>query len=581
MPPETYDYPTVHFLSDVWSFVKPYKWEFIFWSAVRAIAGTPLLLTPLILGKMVDTISASQVDIGMLWSLVAAAVIIEIITPTIRLKSKFHLNNLKREIQKDVRLKGLSKVVELDLSWHEDQVTGATMARITYGADMVSKFLDFWDKDGWDIIVSIVGGFAVFTMLDAKYGFLLLLTIAVYSLAESIGYRHLSEKRQQERKVAEGMFGKVYEFAHNIRTIKSLGLGKVVLKRAAAAEESNLRAEYHIASVGNRKWRVVQTLFGVFKGLFVVVVCYDIIRGNLSAGALLVYVTYFSTIQARLIKISDNMDGLIESKNGVYRLMLILDTHPEVEKGGDLKSVGHIDSLKFDGVDFSYKDKEVLSGVSFDIRSGERVGIVGQSGVGKSTLFKLLLKLYRPKSGSILINGIPSDRVKRDSITSHLSIVPQETELFNLSFKENVTMSASDFDRRRYNQAIRVSASDEIIERLPDKDASIIGEKGVRLSGGERQRLGIARAIYKGCDVILLDEATSHLDSRTERRIIDGMESSLKGVTLIVIAHRLSTLKSMDRILVFSGGSIVEQGSFASLLSKKGVFQQLHKMQSR
>jgi len=142
-------------------------------------------------------------------------------------------------------------------------------------------------------------------------------------------------------------------------------------------------------------------------------------------------------------------------------------------------------------------------------------------------------------------------------------------------------MSAKDFDRRRYNQSIRISACDEIVERLPDLDDSIIGEKGVRLSGGERQRLGIARAIYKGCDVILLDEATSHLDSRTERRILDEMESSLKGITLIVIAHRLSTLKSMDRIIVFSQGSIVEEGSFSSLLSKKGVFQQLHKMQSK
>ena len=233
-----------------------------------------------------------------------------------------------------------------------------------------------------------------------------------------------------------------------------------------------------------------------------------------------------------------------------------------------------------ENVCFKYKNEDVLEDFSLNIKKGEKIGIVGRSGSGKSTLFKLLLKLYLPQKGKIYFDGMSMDNFKKDSITKKISIVPQETEVFNLSFKENITISTpGDINYKKYKQALELSQCVPIVSKMPEGDNTLIGEKGVRLSGGERQRLGIARALYKDSDIIIFDESTSNLDYETERKIQDAFDDEFKDKTLIFAAHRLSTLKNMDKILLIEHGKIVEEGNYNDLVRKKGQFYKLLRKQ--
>ncbi|MDO8336183.1 MAG: ATP-binding cassette domain-containing protein, partial [Candidatus Saccharibacteria bacterium] len=238
-------------------------------------------------------------------------------------------------------------------------------------------------------------------------------------------------------------------------------------------------------------------------------------------------------------------------------------------------------SISLRDVTFGYGEGKILKRLNFTIRRGERIGVVGLSGAGKSTLFKLLLKEYENYTGKILIDETPLRQIKLASFIERTAVVMQETEVFNFSLKENITIANNRKarDAKLLEQTLKIAHVTDFVGRMPQGIETLIGEKGVKLSGGEKQRVGIARAVFKQPELLLLDEATSHLDSESEQKIQDSLHQVFKSVTAVVIAHRLSTIREMDRILVLEGGKIIEEGSFDELLKKKGRFAQLWQTQ--
>lgn len=259
----------------------------------------------------------------------------------------------------------------------------------------------------------------------------------------------------------------------------------------------------------------------------------------------------------------------------------LLLVQPTIEGVGKLPFIPTWRTLKMREVSFAYRQRKVLKDVNLSIARGEKVGIVGFSGAGKSTLFKILLKLYEDYSGEITVDGVSLRDIERDSYIRNIAVVMQDTELFDLSLKDNIAIVAGEreADEAALKKALMVAHLDEMLPQLPQGVDTLIGEKGVRLSGGEKQRLGIARAVYKNPEILFLDEATPHLDADSERKIQDSLHQFFQHVTAVVIAHRLSTIKEMDRIVVLERGMIAEEGTFASLLRKKGIFHQLWEKQ--
>ena len=271
------------------------------------------------------------------------------------------------------------------------------------------------------------------------------------------------------------------------------------------------------------------------------------------------------------------------SMANIENMFALLDLNPGVEDAADATElVVTQGAINFNRVSFHYReDRAIIKDLSFTINAGEKVAFVGASGAGKSTLVKLLFRFYDPNSGNVLIDGQDISRVSQHSLRKAIGIVPQDTVLFNQSILENIRYGNPDASDEDVLQAIRLAHLEEFIAQLPQGWATVVGERGLKLSGGEKQRVAIARTILKRPPILVFDEATSSLDSKSERSILSALQEISQGYTSMVIAHRLSTVIDADRIIVLDQGGLVEQGSHSKLLAQKGLYFDLWTAQLR
>jgi len=259
----------------------------------------------------------------------------------------------------------------------------------------------------------------------------------------------------------------------------------------------------------------------------------------------------------------------------------IVQAHEIVDAPGALPLKISQGRIEFRNVCFSYDSKQpVFDDLNVVIEPGQRVGLVGFSGSGKSTFVGLMLRNYQPQSGQILIDGMDIQQVKQNSLHEQVSLIPQEPSLFHRSLKENIAYGRLAVDDEAIHSAAHLAHADEFIRVMPEGYASLVGERGVKLSGGQRQRIAIARVILKDAPILILDEATSSLDSVTEKTIQENLDRAMGRKTVIAIAHRLSTIAHLDRILVFDQGRIVEDGGHNQLLAQQGLYYRLWTMQA-
>lgn len=305
-------------------------------------------------------------------------------------------------------------------------------------------------------------------------------------------------------------------------------------------------------------------------------------RGALDPGGFIAFVAIFSQITRPVRTFIDQFANINQGIAAGERIFSIIDTKPEIEDKPDARELkGLRDKIEFRHVHFSYDGtREVIDDISFEIRRGQTVALVGPSGGGKSTLSELLPRFYDPTSGEILIDGISLRDYTQDSVRAHMSVVAQDTVLFNDTIEGNIAMGRPSATHEEIVEAAKVANADSFIRECPEGYDTNIGDRGVKLSGGQRQRLSIARAVLKNPDILILDEATSALDTESEKLVQDALNNLLKGRTSVVIAHRLSTIHNADKIIVVDHGRIAEQGTHAELMARNGIYAKLIEMQS-
>jgi ABC-type multidrug transport system fused ATPase/permease subunit len=355
-------------------------------------------------------------------------------------------------------------------------------------------------------------------------------------------------------------------------------LTAIILKEA---EELFKRIKVRVS-----RYRSRQVLLSVwayaFRLLGIVLIILGILQGHYEVGFLVLFHSYFGNIWESVDELSTSTQDFVTSKFSIARLKVILNEPVTIDnEAGKLPFVSAWKKIIVQNVSFSYGDNQVLKDLSFEIRRGEKVGIIGLSGAGKSTLFKLLLKEREEFSGEILFNGMSIKNIQKSDYFSYVSVVLQDTEVFNFSLRDNITVTnpRQSVNTKLLDKALSVAHVSDFLAKLPQGLETVIGEKGVKLSGGERQRLGIARAIFKQPQLLLLDEATSHLDLESEEKIQDSLHHFFQDVTAIVIAHRLTTIKEMDKIMVIEEGKLIEMGNFEELYKKQGRFFELWEKQ--
>lgn len=305
-------------------------------------------------------------------------------------------------------------------------------------------------------------------------------------------------------------------------------------------------------------------------------------RGSMSASWFVAYIAAFSQLTRPLRAIIDQFANINQGLAAGERIFSILDARSRIEDRPDARPLGEFrDSIEFRNVSFSYDDaREVLHDISFTVRKGETVALVGPSGGGKSTISELIPRFYDPVQGEILIDGVSLKDYTQESLRAHMGIVSQDTVLFNDSIRNNIAMGRDDITDAQIEAAARVANAHDFIAETPEGYDTNIGDRGSKLSGGQRQRLSIARAVLKNPEILILDEATSALDTESEKLVQEALTSLLKGRTSIVIAHRLSTIHNADRILVIEQGRIAEQGTHNELLARGGIYAKLIELQS-
>ena len=272
--------------------------------------------------------------------------------------------------------------------------------------------------------------------------------------------------------------------------------------------------------------------------------------------------------------------GSLANIDKLFNLLAQVPKIKDTENAETLKTTNP--TVSFKDVHFSYGEKrKILSGITFTVPAGKKIAVVGASGAGKSTIMKLLFRFYEPNEGKIFIDGKDIKQLSQDSLRAHIGIVPQDTVLFNTSLKENIRYGNPKATDDEISQVIKLAHLEAFVEKLPEGLETTVGERGLKLSGGEKQRVAIARALLKGASIMIFDEATSSLDSASEKAILSALRDAAKGHTSLVIAHRLSTIIDADEILVVNEGAIVEQGTHDDLLAKDGEYASLWQTQQR
>jgi ABC-type multidrug transport system fused ATPase/permease subunit len=367
-----------------------------------------------------------------------------------------------------------------------------------------------------------------------------------------------------------------------LRVVKAFGQEEREQQRFKQSSLTAIRAKIvlgfqeHLFSYGQYFIsRLGQTLVLLVGGLHA-------LNGQLTIGELLVILAYVDQLYEPLQGIGDALTNMQSSLVGAERAIEVLDIEPDIQDRPGAKSPKHLSgAIEFEGINFTYGDEHpVLREISFTAQPGDVVAIVGPTGAGKTTLASLLVRFYDPSAGCIKLDGHDLRDLTLKTLRDNIALVLQEPILFSGSIRENIAYGRPDASQEEIISAAKAANAHDFIMALPEGYESQIGERGVRLSGGERQRLSLARAFLKDAPVLILDEPTSSLDSRTEWMILEALERLMAGRTTFIIAHRLSTIHYADQIIVIEKGSIVERGTHNNLVKQNGLYAQLYRIQS-
>lgn len=574
----------------IFRYLKIYKKETTVLSILTVISAIGNGTIPYITGHFFDSIikqgnmfSVFDFVMPLFVALLTIWLIVQIVTSLVDWKMATLSLSIKHMIWCDYMSQGIGKILLLPISFHKDNNSSSLVHKLDMSCTSIEKIFS-------EVIVKLIPRFlSIFVALIICYfinSILLLILIigmVAFSVVMSFSIKPLASFQQEFWMRMNQVWGDFSGVLDNTKTIKQSNTEEYEQKRLNELFmgwmfPSFVKKDLVKINLGfYQRFIVLFTQFAVF--------CFSVVlvfKNQISIGDLLAFNAYTAMVFVPLIEIGYNWQDIVGGVIEISEVEKTLATPQEQYLPKDLIKIDKIrGNISFKNVDFYYDIKApVLKGISFDVREGEKIALVGESGVGKSTLVDLISGYHFPTAGIITIDNVPIQKIDLNFLRRNTAIVPQEVVLFNDTIKKNISygnFEATEDEVRSVTDKIGIT---DFIEKLPEKWENLVGERGVKLSVGQKQRISIARAMLRNPKILILDEPTSALDAGSEKIITQTLEELMKGKTTFIIAHRLSTVRNANKILVFKDGKIVESGTHEELLGVEGgEYKRLYELQ--
>ena len=568
-------------LGGIFQFLMPYKGAFFLGLIFLVFSSLTLLTFPYVAGKLIDTAQGTDWIVNEINSIALILVGILAVQSTFSFFRVWLFALVSERSMRDIRLALYSRMVRLPMTFFDKRRTGELISRITSDVSMLQDTFSVTLAELFRQVVTLVAGVIFLLVNTPKLTLFMLATfpvLVVIAMVFGKFIRKLSKTTQDELASANVI---VEETLQSISTVKSF-VGEA-FESARYGSGLNRVVGVALRAAKYRGAFISFIIFALFGGI-VAVMWYGaslVSSGEMSVGELVSFVLYTTFIGGSIAGLGDIYGQVQKAIGSSERVLEILDEEPEPAAGA--KTSAFQGKIAFDQVGFHYPTRpemEVLKSLSFHVNPGEKVALAGHSGAGKSTIIQLLMRFYEVQKGSIQVDDRPLEEWDLQNLRSHVGMVPQEVLLFGGSIRENIAYAKPGASEEEIILAAKKANAWQFISQFPEGLDTLVGERGVKLSGGQRQRVAIARAILKDPSILILDEATSSLDAESEHLVQEALDELMKGRTTIIIAHRLATIRKVDRIYVLSDGEIVEQGNHLDLLGKEeGFYANLVRLQ--
>lgn len=495
--------------------------------------------------------------------------------------SEFAFNGIGLSMVRDLRRDAYRKLLGQSASFYSRSTTGDLLSRLLSDVELIQSAFGTRLADFVQGAVTIVLVLVYVVSLNAKLSLFVLILAPVLLLPIVEVTRRLRRTTFSSRERIGEMGALLSETLRGHRVIKTYGMEPFEAERFGRANDRYFRVTRRTVRIQALNSPMMEVIAGIGLSAIFVYAAGEIRAGQMSVGGLISFLAALMMLYKPLKDVTKVNMALQLALSSAQRIFELIDAPTEIAEKSDARDLPPFaQAIRYETVSFRYgADEEVLRDIDLTIRRGETVAIVGPSGAGKTTLVNLLPRLYDPTKGRITLDGVDLKDASLASLRGQIGIVTQDTVLFDTTARDNVAYGRPEAPEEGVRAAARAAFADEFLDRLPEGYDTRLGEDAGRLSGGQKQRVAIARALFKDAPILILDEATSQLDSESEALVASALTNLMEGRTTLVIAHRLSTVRRADRILVLDRGRLVESGTHQELLTRNGLYRRLHDMQ--
>lgn len=564
------------------SYIKPYMHRLIFAMFCTIMAAAGNLYIPWIIKDMIDEVLADKNGTMLNW-IAGSIIAIFVVRGLFWYGQNYLMSYVGQSVIIDIRAAVFKKLQRLSVSFYDKNKTGTIMSYVTNDVNalqsaMVENTIEMI-TEGFILIGSVVA----MIYLDWRLTLFTVCTFPVVLWFMEFFGKKIRKTGGRIQECTADITSVLQESVASARVIKSFVREDYEVDRFDVENRANFRANMKNAQLMATLTPVVELVAAIGVTMIIWYGGNNVINGTITAGSLVAFLTYAVNISNPIKRLTRVIGNIQKALAAAQRVFMIIDMPEEIAESRDAKQLPEVSGkVEFQNVSFAYDDKgNVITDLSFSVKPGEVIAIVGPSGAGKSTIANLLPRFYDVNKGDIKIDGHSVREVTLDSLREQVGIVPQETMLFNGSVYNNILYGRLDATKEEIEAAAKAANAHDFIMQLTDGYETKLGDRGVNLSGGQRQRIAIARAILKNPRILILDEATSALDTESERVVQEALDRLMVGRTSFVIAHRLSTVKNADKILVLEKGNLVESGTHDELLALDGLYAHLYKIQYR